>query len=85
MFKRLLKRPASKERPKFSKTPTPYHGGKIYWSGPKGSLRVYAHVPDDRVEQTVKFDSAGKADSERAWSIACAMIESDPRPVLVKD
>ena len=85
MFKRLLKRPASKERPKFSKKPTPYNGGKIYWSGPKGSLRVYARTPDDKVEQTVKVDGADKADHERAWSIACAMIESDPRPVLAKD
>ncbi len=85
MFKRLLKRPASKERPKFAKKPTPYNGGKIYYSGPKSALRVYARTPDDKVEKTVKFDGEGKADYERAWSIACAMIESDPRPVLVKD
>ena len=85
MFKRLLKRPASKERPKYAKKPTPYNGGKIYYSGPKSALRVYLRTPCDKVEQTVKIDGEGKADYERAWSIACAMIESDPRPVLAKD
>ena len=55
MFKRLLKRPASKERPKFAKKPTPYNGGKIYYSGPKSALRVYARTPDDKVEKLLSL------------------------------
>ena len=80
-FKELFKRPASKARPKFSKKPTAYGGGKIYWSGAKKALRVYRRTPQDKVEESVKFDEKDNADTHRAWSIACALIETHPRAV----
>ena len=79
-MKQLLKRPAGKHRPPFSKKPTAYKGGKIYWSGAKSALRVYARTPADRVEDTFKVDTSDPDSKARAWSIACAVIENDPRP-----
>ena len=81
-FDALLKRPAAAGRPAFNKKPTSYKGGRIYWSGANQLLRVYARVPageEKEKKETIRCDDANKADKERSWAIACALIESDPR------
>lgn len=82
LHEQLLKRPAAQDRPKpCYKKPTTHNGGKIYWSQAKGALRVYKRSPEDKVEETVKVESENKKHRAEKWNIACALIESDPRPV----
>ena len=77
--KAMLKRPAAKGRPTFSKKPTSWHGGKIYFSEAAKKLRVYVRSPADKVERSVPIDVKDKHDKGEAWCVACALIESDPR------
>jgi len=80
-YQALLRRPAAAPRPRVTlKKPVPHHGGKIYFSEAKRALRVYKRVPADKVEETVSFDPQDAKDCKTKWSIACAIIEADPRP-----
>ena len=83
LFKSLLKRPAACVRPKLRiDKPTHHHGGAIYWVGAKKCFRVYKRKPEDKASSVVTAaDAASKASLKEAFTIACSMIEADPRPV----
>ena len=74
-----MRRPARADRPKPSKEPTTWLGGKIYFSKAKKAYRVYRRVPDDKVEESVPVDISDKSDKKAKWGACCALIESDPR------
>lgn len=77
-----MKRPAMGDRPKPTKEPTAWGGGKIYFSKAKKMYRVYRRVPQDKVEESVPVDISDKADKKSKWAACCALIESDTRPVV---
>ena len=72
---KLLKRPASCPRPKFSTKPTQHGGGRLYFAKARHCFRVYLRSKD-RIETTVPILDDQKA----AFRYSCALIESDPRP-----
>ena len=76
----MLKRPARADRPTFPKKPTHYGGGRICWFGAKSALRVYARAPSDNIETTIQVDPTDPSSKKGKWGIACANIETDPRP-----
>ena len=78
----LKKRKGRPMIPKSGKLVTShYMSGHIYPKY-KGSpvMRVFARK-GDRHEQRVPYDPKDKKDVENQWSLACAIIESDPRDV----
>ena len=77
-----MKRPASaasSKKPPPSKSPTPYRGGKIYYSEKKLAFRVYKRA-HDKVEATVGNVNWKKPQSlQRRWDAALELIDNDPR------
>jgi hypothetical protein len=69
----------SKYRPAPSKSATSYKGGKIYYIPKSMHLRVLARK-GDRHEQRIPIDFDAKHELQAQWGLACAVIESDPRP-----
>ena len=79
VYEYLLAKPAKFARPPCTQNPTPYAGGKIYFSKPMSSYRVYVRK-GDRIDKRIKANTASKGDMQRAFNICCALIESDTRP-----
>ena len=77
---KLEKKKPLPDRPKPSQDPTPYHGGRINTSKARNRLRVYKRS-GDIYEQVIPTDLKKKTVVEKSWRLACAIIESDPRPV----
>jgi len=79
----LRKKPKLKGRPAVTKEATHYHGGRIYYSKATDGLRVLARA-GDRHEQRLSIDFKAKSGPDNAaaqWALACAIIETDSRPV----
>ena len=77
---RLSDQPARPGRPAQTIEPTHYGGGKIYWSKPKGQYRVYLRF-GDRVDKQLKANVDNPEDMRQKFSMFCALIENDTRPV----
>ena len=77
---RLSDQPPRPGRPAQTIEPTHYGGGKIYWSKPKGQCRVYLRF-GDRVDKQIKADVDIPEDMRQKFSMCCALIENDTRPV----
>jgi hypothetical protein len=89
LFPRALKQlqamKTKKDRPKAPKKlqNAHYMTGVIYpnYKSPSGNImRVFARK-GDRHEQRIPYNPKDRADAMRAWDLACACIETDPRPV----
>jgi hypothetical protein len=57
-----------------------YHGGRIHYRQDCTTFRVYKRC-SDRVESRVKVEKGDASDQKFKFSVACAMIEDDSRPV----
>ena len=77
---RLADQPPRPGRPAQTIEPTHYGGGKIYWSKPKGQYRVYLRF-GDRVDKQLKANVDNPEDMRQKFSMCCALIENDTRPV----
>jgi hypothetical protein len=78
----LAKLKPKSDRPTPNRGPHAHHGGKIYSATASGKdiLRVYLRRGDTKW-QRVPIDWKKPAEVKRSWSIACACIETDTRPV----
>ena len=72
--------PSNVARPPWSQNPTPYAGGRIYFSKLKNAYRVYLRK-GDRIEKCVKANAGCDIDMADKFDICCSLIENDPRPV----
>ena len=75
----LLERPSTVARPPQTEMPTAHAGGKIYWSKPKHTYRVYLRT-GDRVEKVVAADPSSRHDMKNKFLVCCSLIENDKRP-----
>jgi hypothetical protein len=57
-----------------------YMTGRILPYPKKGNMRVFCRK-GDRHEQKLNFDPKNKKEFAETWALACATIETDPRPV----
>ena len=91
-FPRALKQMSAKakkklkDRPKIGKKKLEnahYMSGHIYpnHKSAKGPLMRVFTRKGDRHEQRIPYDPKDRADAVRVWDLACACIETDPRPV----
>ena len=76
---RVLKKPAKAPRPSQTKKPVEHCGGNIYWAEARKRYRVYLRK-GDKVEESLPADPKDKNDMRTKFSLACALIENDPRP-----
>ncbi len=76
--KQLQAKKALASRPKPTKEPTEYHGGKIYWHKSQEPLRLYKRS-GDTMEQKIPVNWSDKKHRISQWALACAMIQSDSR------
>ncbi len=76
--KKLQATKALAGRPKPTKEPTEYHGGKIYWHKSQEPLKLYKRSCDT-MEQKIPVNWSDKKHRMSQWALACAMIESDSR------
>ena len=74
------KKKAKAGRPEPSLKPVQYYGGRVNTYKSRGQLRVYKRS-GDIYEQKIPIDLKNKTVVEKSWRLACAIIESDPRPV----
>ena len=84
-LRQLRARKKHKDRPKAPKKlqNAHYMTGVIYPNHNSSKvpiLRVFARK-GDRHEQRLPYNPKDRADTMRAWDLACACIETDPRPV----
>ena len=71
--------PLERPSPTFD-TPAMYNGGKIYWSKPKRSWRVYKRAADKVEEQVHVRDIDSDKLVKKLWKKALAKIDDDARP-----
>ena len=71
--------PASGSRPRPMKRARHSLGGKIYLDSKGKRVRLYLRSGDKR-DQSWSVDPNDKEKVKRLWNIACAGIETDPRP-----
>ena len=67
-------------RPRASKEPTKYHGGKIDFDRMRKSVRCYRRDGDRLSQLFPAGDWSKKEARKETWNLACAVIETDPRP-----
>ena len=63
--------------------PTRYGGGSIWWNKIEGYYRVLLRR-GDRVEKKLKAHVENPEDMRKKFSMCCALIENDTRPVLMR-
>lgn len=67
-------------KPRFE-MPVHFGGGRIYYSASKCAWRVYTRL-GDKVETTIRVDSADTANVKKQWKKCLKAIKRDPRPVV---
>ena len=80
IYAKLLKRLAAAPRPPYKKDMKPVHhsGGRIHWNTRDNCFRVYKRG-SDKVEESVRV--VDEPDKKLKYTVSCAMIEADPRPI----